>query len=1004
MAEYTYTANVDTRDHTTQVLLRQGQLRLDLGTWADLTDAEVAQLAPRFVLTPGRLGQQAGASQKIGLQLSELSDVNLANLQDGYVLGWSTSTNTWVPVANPNPIKVGFGPPTGANLVGLYTNQVNSSVAATNWIRYWDGQVVGTGASQTNQLLKRPVYGVGTGSYIFRDNESTALITMAPGSGLRSTFRLAHSNIEFVDAGNWADVLNLGPGSVDIVADAGVTLYPAGTWTAAPGYRVQVICVALNVFVISGATLSQTATAPVNQTAPVNTYNAGTFTASSLGAWVPSAGTTYAIQWTRDGANIGGATSSTYTYVSGTDAGHVIAFKVTATNNAVSSAPVSSNGITNQPSGASAFATGWPRLVMSVAQTGYPVGTVVSAVEVGWTVEVDYGTIAGSPAPTTKTSDWKNVDNSSPAVVTSRGTDSLPGPWQYTTIAGDSGPGGNEHIYASVTIGNGTGTPVTVDTPWVVVVPTGTLTGSGGGTGSGRDATLQPFGVSSPFNLALGSSANLAPGDARSTTIHGGTMYINSQYYSIPVLIARSTDATCTVTTKDAGVQTFKIPAFVQIANGTDGNMTVIDENHTLVREMWKVIKTGTNTYTCDSYTSNTIDERGWGCGPINTYHPSGIRASQFSVLGGLIRQWESAAGVINHPLVMAINQTRTAHGPVFPATREDSSSGGYAGNIPLGTMFALDPAWDFSSLSAGGKILATCLRDYGAYVGDTTNGNTVFCAEPGMEGSTVLSQMRSDMTSIMQHMSVVTNSQSINTIGGGGSTRRQPDRATIGTPAAATNPVIDIDKTFASFASTGGSGWGHTVSPGGVNPIVMAAFKTTNNATVSTGAPPTFAGLTMTRLGGVSSPNSTGTGKNVELWYLLNPPAGNFNLIFTLNATGTCGIDIVSFSNVLQSSPFRTPVYDSGAVKSALSMTTASGGLTSDVVLAFACGRSTGTSMTVGSGQTEQVEALAGTNTLCDFTTKPGSTAAVANTFTFTPVTGGGDEAAGMAVALKLG
>jgi hypothetical protein len=89
---------------------------------------------------------------------------------------------------------------------------------------------------------------------------------------------------------------------------------------------------------------------PVNSVAPVvsgtapqgSTLSASTGTWSNLGGNVVS----FAYQWTRDGVNIGGATSSTY-ITQASDLGHAIGCKVAATNTAGSAAAVaSSNTIT----------------------------------------------------------------------------------------------------------------------------------------------------------------------------------------------------------------------------------------------------------------------------------------------------------------------------------------------------------------------------------------------------------------------------------------------------------------------------------------------------------------------------------------------------------------------------------------------------------------------------------------------------------------------------------
>lgn len=83
---------------------------------------------------------------------------------------------------------------------------------------------------------------------------------------------------------------------------------------------------------------------PVNTVAPVisGTATEGQTQSSTQGTWSPP-GDTYAYQWKRDGANISGATSTTYVLVLA-DVGALITCTVTATN-ADGSASATSNSL-----------------------------------------------------------------------------------------------------------------------------------------------------------------------------------------------------------------------------------------------------------------------------------------------------------------------------------------------------------------------------------------------------------------------------------------------------------------------------------------------------------------------------------------------------------------------------------------------------------------------------------------------------------------------------------
>jgi hypothetical protein len=85
--------------------------------------------------------------------------------------------------------------------------------------------------------------------------------------------------------------------------------------------------------------------APINESPPTVTGNAvvGQVLSSTTGVW-QGAPTSYAYQWRRDGAAIGGATAATYTLVAG-DSTHSITCVVTATNSLGSAASAPSNAI-----------------------------------------------------------------------------------------------------------------------------------------------------------------------------------------------------------------------------------------------------------------------------------------------------------------------------------------------------------------------------------------------------------------------------------------------------------------------------------------------------------------------------------------------------------------------------------------------------------------------------------------------------------------------------------
>ena len=87
-------------------------------------------------------------------------------------------------------------------------------------------------------------------------------------------------------------------------------------------------------------------TSPSNTIAPVvsGTNTVGSLLTTTNGTWSGSLPITYTYQWLRNGSNIGGATSSTYTLVTA-DTSNVVSCRVTATNS-VGSANATSNSLT----------------------------------------------------------------------------------------------------------------------------------------------------------------------------------------------------------------------------------------------------------------------------------------------------------------------------------------------------------------------------------------------------------------------------------------------------------------------------------------------------------------------------------------------------------------------------------------------------------------------------------------------------------------------------------
>jgi hypothetical protein len=288
--------------------------------------------------------------------------------------------------------------------------------------------------------------------------------------------------------------------------------------------------------------------------------------------------------------------------------------------------------------------------------------------------------------------------------------------------------------------------------------------------GRAREAWKWPFASSSPWNVPVGSGARYEPASApRTANLNDprATPWVNAAQYGAPIYKATLADPLATV--NDGGrISTYRIPLSAQPSGGTDSALFVIDETGRWVDETWQMSGGGL-TWTTSYHVRNDLHGSGWGSG--------GVRAAAGSGIGGIIRQWEVDAGVIRHGLALSVAGFQLKTGPVWPATAEDGSAAStYRGQNPIGTFTALAPAVDVTTLglSAEGVMLARALQDYGAYVVDQNGSSFVLKAEPSLEGSTALTNMRRDLATIRPHLRVVTNNTPT-TVGGGGTPRAAP-------------------------------------------------------------------------------------------------------------------------------------------------------------------------------------------------------------------------------------
>ena len=140
-----------------------------------------------------------------------------------------------------------------------------------------------------------------------------------------------------------------------------------------------------SMFLATHGILARGGTPPANTVAPVisGSTSLGSVLTSTTGTWTGDAPITYSYQWKRNGIDIGGATSSTYTIVVADSAANLTC-QVTATN-AAGFASAVSNTITAQT---------FTAPVNTVAPT------ITGTAQEGQTLTCSTGTWTGNPTPT----------------------------------------------------------------------------------------------------------------------------------------------------------------------------------------------------------------------------------------------------------------------------------------------------------------------------------------------------------------------------------------------------------------------------------------------------------------------------------------------------------------------------------------------------------------------------------------------------------------------------
>ncbi|MDQ4124103.1 MAG: hypothetical protein M3134_00690 [Actinomycetota bacterium] len=245
-----------------------------------------------------------------------------------------------------------------------------------------------------------------------------------------------------------------------------------------------------------------------------------------------------------------------------------------------------------------------------------------------------------------------------------------------------------------------------------------------------RTGGVEPLYPSSSFwNQPIPAGAATHPQSdamvAKALVEHGSRAnFANTDAWGIAATFANAVskeyDVACT--RYDCGTQVrFRIPAHAVPTTGSDHHLAVLDPSADRELDMWIAERAGSDGWAAGSRFTFSMS----ASGPCAVgQRCNGAVAAGFSLMGGVIRPEEIAAGRIDHALVFTTPMTKSGV-IACPASHTDGKFPD-VGAMPEGARIQLDPDFDVAGTSwpAWKKTVARALQRYGAYLGDT--GGTV--------------------------------------------------------------------------------------------------------------------------------------------------------------------------------------------------------------------------------------------------------------------------------------
>lgn len=277
------------------------------------------------------------------------------------------------------------------------------------------------------------------------------------------------------------------------------------------------------------------------------------------------------------------------------------------------------------------------------------------------------------------------------------------------------------HKHSTTTTTTSPTPPTTTTTTTAPTAPTST-TSTTSTTSSTSGSRL--YADSSPFNTKIPSNPAIAPNSAAMVSKSlapyvGSANFANSDGWGISMVNAKASDPMRVVGLSAGGYgpatfPAFRIPDSAQPTTGSDHHLVVFDGGQEL--DMW---------------VANHLSDGNWQAGAraIASTTGDGIagpisgNAAGFDLAAGVIRPEEIAAGHIDHALVFTSPYIRNTF--VAPAVHGDGQQSD-TNAMPMGTHIQLDPSVDISGLPRYKRIVAQALKDYGAYLVDSSGSLAV--------------------------------------------------------------------------------------------------------------------------------------------------------------------------------------------------------------------------------------------------------------------------------------